>query len=62
MEEQCKSCRFWVLAKEEQHVESGLCRVSPPVIVPGLGGGGHWPFTKSTDWCGCYKTLKDQAT
>jgi len=47
---QCETCRYWDSVK-------GLCRRRAPVVRPSekFSESGHWPETRSDDWCGEYE-------
>jgi hypothetical protein len=57
----CESCPFWCQSNEtSSHEDNGLCRISPPMIVPAASKlslamdvqAGVWPITYRLDWCG----------
>lgn len=52
VETSCGTCVFW----QQTVVGHGQCRVKPPTLPLGFGGGsGMWPMTAKEDWCGDYR-------
>lgn len=56
---ECKTCKYWHPGDEK----NGSCRFTAPTINGSLfrhneeiwDGGGVWPWTFDTDWCGEYR-------
>lgn len=60
--ENCGLCRFWkktydVLETDMQETHWGECHRNPPVP---FGKETYFPTTKSTNWCGEFKTHKSK--
>lgn len=56
MNEECRTCRFFVLHNQWQ----GECRRLPPQFTPhDMNHFGSWPYVDPDSWCGEYSQKPD---